>query len=83
MNNSILTIFYLLFLVFLPFSLFICLKHVKRNEKFVVYRLGRLIRPAYESGYYVLFPFIDTYQRYTVTQKEFTIPNLQVCWCLV
>ena len=77
-NCSILGFFYILFLLTFPLSLFVCLKHVKKNEKFVVYRLGRLIQPAYETGYYILFPLIDNYQRYTITQKEFTLPNLQV-----
>lgn len=77
-NYSILGFFYILFLLTFPLSLFVCLKHVKKNEKFVVYRLGRLIQPAYETGYYILFPLIDNYQRYTITQKEFTLPNLQI-----
>lgn len=74
----ILTVFYSLFVVLFPISLLVCLKKVKSNEKYVVYRLGRCLKPAYEPGYYILFPFIDQYERYTITQKEFSLPNLQV-----
>lgn len=51
---------------------------VKKNEKMVVYRLGRIKTPAYEPGYCILFPLIDSYHRLNTVQKEFCIPNLQV-----
>ncbi|CAF0721745.1 unnamed protein product [Brachionus calyciflorus] len=78
LNFTILTLFYAFFLIFLPFSLFLCLKKVRQNERLVVYRLGRLVQPAYQPGYYLLFPFIDSFQRHTVVQKELCIPNLQI-----
>lgn len=77
-NFTIMAIFYSFFLILLPFSLIICLKKVRQNERMVVYRLGRLIQPAYQPGYYVLFPFIDSYQRHNIVQKELCIPNLQI-----
>ncbi|RNA13421.1 stomatin 1 isoform X2 [Brachionus plicatilis] len=77
-NFVIMGICYLIFFIFLPFSLIFCLKKVKQNENMVVYRLGRLIHPAYQPGYYLLFPFIDSYKRHNVVQKELCIPNLQI-----
>jgi hypothetical protein len=76
--RSIVLIFYAFLILLMPLSLIFCLKKVKNNEKFVVYRLGRTIQPAYEPGYCILFPFIDSYKRISVTQKEFSMPNLQV-----
>lgn len=79
--HSIVFTFYALLILLMPLSLIFCLKKVKNNEKFVVYRLGRTIKPAYEPGYCILFPFIDSFKRISVTQKEFSMPNLQVSLC--
>ena len=54
---------------------------MRENERFVVYRLGRIVKPAYKPGYCILFPFVDTYQRLTTSLKEFVLPNLQVLNC--
>jgi erythrocyte band 7 integral membrane protein len=70
--------FYLLFLFTLPLSLLVCLKKISENERVVVYRLGRLITPAYKPGYCILFPLIDNYQRFNIVQKEFALTNLQI-----
>jgi erythrocyte band 7 integral membrane protein len=74
----IICIFYLLMIVTFPFSLLVCLKKVKENETIVAYRLGRLISPAFKPGYCLLFPLIDSFQRLTIVQKEFSLLNLQI-----
>lgn len=74
----IVCIFYLLMIATFPFSLLVCLKKVKENETIVAYRLGRLISPAFKPGYCLLFPLIDTFQRLTIVQKEFSLLNLQI-----
>jgi hypothetical protein len=76
---GILSLSYGLMVAFMPFSLFVCLKKVRNNERIVLYRLGRTIKPALEPGYHVLFPVVDSYQRVVISQKEFSLPNLQVC----
>lgn len=48
------------------------------HERMVVYRLGRIKSPVYKPGYCIVLPLIDNYERLTIVQKEFTIPNLQV-----
>ena len=75
---SIIGFFYLLFVALLPISLIFCLKKVNENESVVVYRLGRLVSPAYKPGYCVLFPFIDEYKKHAIVPKEFFLPNLQI-----
>jgi hypothetical protein len=75
---SIMSLFYLLMIVLMPFSLAICLKKVKQNEKCIVYRLGRMVKPVYEPGYHIIFPLVDSYKVYNTVQKEFSLPQLQV-----
>lgn len=77
-NYGIIGICYLLMLVLLPFSLFVCLKKIKENERMVIYRLGRIIPAEYKPGYCICFPLIDSCKVVTTAQKEFSLPNLQV-----
>lgn len=77
-NYSIVGIFYILMLVLLPFSLFVCLKRIKENERMVVYRLGRIISPEYKPGFCIVLPLIDSYKKLSTSQKEFSVPNLQI-----
>lgn len=78
LNFAILGLFYGLLAIFFPFSLYFCLKKVKENERIVVYRLGRVKSPEYKPGYCILFPVIDSFQRFDVVLKEFALTNLQV-----
>lgn len=75
---AIIGFFYVLMVVSLPFSLLVCLKKIKENERLVVYRLGRIKSPEYKPGYCICFPLIDSYKRIATSQKEFSLPNLQI-----
>lgn len=77
-NYGIIGIFYFLFIIFLPFSLLVCVKKIKENERIIVYRLGRIIKPEYKPGYCICFPLIDSYKKISSAQKEFSLPNLQI-----
>jgi len=78
LNYGIIGIFYLLMFILLPFSLFVCLKKVKANERMVVYRLGRIVPSEYKPGYCICFPVIDSCKVVSTAQKEFSLPNLQI-----
>lgn len=78
LNYGIIGFFYFFMVILMPFSLIFCLKKVKQNERLVVYRLGRIIQPEFKPGYHICFPFIDSYKRLATSQKEFSVPNLQI-----
>jgi hypothetical protein len=78
LNYGIIGIFYILMVVLLPFSLFVCLKKIKPNERMVIYRLGRIIPSEYKPGYCLCFPVIDSCKVVSTAQKEFSLPNLQI-----
>jgi hypothetical protein len=46
---AIICLFYTLMIAFMPFSLFICLKKIHDNERIVLYRLGRTVKPGKHS----------------------------------
>lgn len=75
---AIIVLSYLLMVGLLPFSLIVCLKKVKENERLVIYRLGRIISREYKPGYCITFPVIDSVKRFSTAQKEFSVPNLQI-----
>jgi hypothetical protein len=44
----------------------------------IIYRLGRIVSPEQKPGYCICFPIIDDYKKISTSQKEFSVPNLQV-----
>lgn len=64
---------YIAFILTLPFSLFVCLKLCHQYERFVIYRIGRLL-PVKGPGLILVLPCIDTSKRIDIRTKAFNIP---------
>ncbi|XP_045036439.1 band 7 protein AGAP004871 isoform X4 [Daphnia magna] len=70
---------WLLVLVTMPFSFFICFKVVQEYERAVIFRLGRLLSGGAKGpGIFFILPCIETYTKVDLRTGVFDIPPQEV-----
>ncbi|XP_060071902.1 band 7 protein AGAP004871-like isoform X2 [Ylistrum balloti] len=68
-----------LFVIFLPFSLCICMSMVQEYERAVIFRLGRIkAGGAQGPGMFFVLPCIDDIQKVDLRTKTFNIPPQEI-----
>ncbi|KAI1298113.1 Mechanosensory protein 2 [Halotydeus destructor] len=61
--------------IFMPFSLFFCIKVVQEYERAVIFRLGRLVHGGAKGpGIFFIIPCIDTYCKVDLRTVSFDVP---------
>lgn len=70
---------WLLVIVTMPFSLFVCFKVVKEYERAVIFRLGRLVSGGAKGpGIFFILPCIDSYTRVDLRTRTYDVPPQEV-----
>jgi len=70
---------WLLVLVTMPFSFFVCFKVVQEYERAVIFRLGRLLSGGAKGpGIFFILPCIETYTKVDLRTGVFDIPPQEV-----
>lgn len=70
---------WLVVILTMPFSLFICFKVVQEYERAVIFRLGRLISGGAKGpGIFFILPCVDNYTRVDLRTRTYDVPPQEV-----
>ncbi|KYB28261.1 Band 7 protein CG42540-like Protein [Tribolium castaneum] len=80
MCGKILTVLsWMIVVLTMPFSLFVCFKVVQEYERAVIFRLGRLLSGGAKGpGIFFILPCIDAYARVDLRTRTYDIPPQEV-----
>ncbi|XP_065218155.1 band 7 protein AGAP004871 isoform X1 [Planococcus citri] len=78
--GKVLTILsWVLVVITLPFSLFVCFKVVQEYERAVIFRLGRLVSGGAKGpGIFFILPCMDNYARVDLRTRTYDVPPQEV-----
>ncbi|XP_051155731.1 band 7 protein AGAP004871 isoform X2 [Leptopilina boulardi] len=70
---------WLLVILTMPFSLFVCFKVVQEYERAVIFRLGRLLSGGAKGpGIFFILPCIDAYARVDLRTRTYDVPPQEI-----
>ena len=70
---------WIVLILFLPFSLFFCMKVVQEYERAVIFRLGRLVSGGAKGpGLFVVLPCIEDYTKVDLRTISFNVPPQEI-----
>ena len=70
---------YILVLITMPLSLFVCIKVVQEYERVVILRLGRISKGGVRGpGIFFIMPWIDQYHKVDMRTVSFDVPPQEI-----
>ncbi|XP_033335682.1 band 7 protein AGAP004871 isoform X1 [Megalopta genalis] len=78
-RNILVALSWMVVILTMPFSLFICFKVVQEYERAVIFRLGRLLTGGAKGpGIFFILPCVDNYARVDLRTRTYDVPPQEV-----
>ncbi|XP_071567870.1 band 7 protein AAEL010189 isoform X8 [Temnothorax nylanderi] len=78
-GNILVVLSWIVVILTMPFSLFVCFKVVQEYERAVIFRLGRLLSGGAKGpGIFFILPCIDNYARVDLRTRTYDVPPQEV-----
>ncbi|XP_035731605.1 band 7 protein AGAP004871 isoform X1 [Vespa mandarinia] len=78
-GNILVVLSWILVIMTMPFSLFVCFKVVQEYERAVIFRLGRLLSGGAKGpGIFFILPCVDNYARVDLRTRTYDVPPQEV-----
>ncbi|XP_043286389.1 band 7 protein AGAP004871 [Venturia canescens] len=78
-GNILVFLSWLIVVLTMPFSLFVCFKVVQEYERAVIFRLGRLLSGGAKGpGIFFILPCVDCYARVDLRTRTYDVPPQEV-----
>ncbi|XP_071870538.1 band 7 protein AGAP004871 isoform X2 [Bombus fervidus] len=78
-KNILVVLSWIIVILTMPFSLFICFKVVQEYERAVIFRLGRLLAGGAKGpGIFFILPCVDNYARVDLRTRTYDVPPQEV-----
>ncbi|KAL2715492.1 band 7 protein AGAP004871 isoform X1 [Vespula squamosa] len=80
-GNILVALSWILVIMTMPFSLFVCFKVVQEYERAVIFRLGRLLSGGAKGpGIFFILPCVDNYARVDLRTRTYDVPPQEVIY---
>ncbi|XP_031620046.1 band 7 protein AGAP004871 isoform X1 [Contarinia nasturtii] len=78
-GKALIVLSWVLVVITMPFSLFVCFKVVQEYERAVIFRLGRLMQGGAKGpGIFFILPCVDAYARVDLRTRTYDVPPQEV-----
>ncbi|XP_018057627.1 PREDICTED: band 7 protein AAEL010189-like, partial [Atta colombica] len=78
-GNILVILSWIVVILTMPFSLFVCFKVVQEYERAVIFRLGRLLSGGAKGpGIFFILPCVDNYARVDLRTRTYDVPPQEV-----
>lgn len=78
-GKALIVLSWVLVIITMPFSLFVCFKVVQEYERAVIFRLGRLMQGGAKGpGIFFILPCVDAYARVDLRTRTYDVPPQEV-----